>query len=161
MSLGAGKLQPASSKNHYPNWHQGSICGHHNGLQQQWPIGIHGRQLEPGGFFHSFGMPYIIEREQSKGVLRFEACSFLTVEVIRHVDTLCANSRFASGNPSWWIFCSKDAKAAWVTNGHDLLKSLSFWSLAGLLEKEEAMALLFGKWKQFLEKTWLGLINGN
>jgi hypothetical protein len=33
--------------------------------------------------------------------------------------------------------------------------------LAGLLEEEEAMALLFGEWKQFLEKTWLGLINGN
>jgi aminoglycoside N3'-acetyltransferase len=77
------------------------------------------------------------------------------------VASFIALACLISGNPSWWIFCSKDAKAAWVTNGHDLLKSLSFWSLAGLLEEEEAMALLFGEWKQFLEKTWLGLINGN
>ena len=68
------------------------------------------------------------------------------------VASFIALACLISGNPSWWIFCSKDAKAACVTNGHDLHKSLSFWGLAGLLEEEEAIALLFGKWKQFLEK---------
>ena len=51
---------------------------------------------------------------------------------------------FKSGHPSWCILVSKACKADWGTNGHDLLKSLSLWSLAGLLEEEEAMALQSG-----------------